>query len=409
MKPSHTEQMFELMSQGIWQVDAAGKTTYVNSRMSAIVGYSREELALMPALSLAQEADRGWIAARIASRRQGVRDDYECQIAHRDGSWVSVLVEATPLYRDDGAYDGTLALVTDVTERKHTEEQLHASDARFRTLIAGVKDYATFLLDADGKIASWNAGAEVLKGYTAAEIIGQHFSVFYAAQDRERGEPDQELKVAAAEGLFEVQGWRLRKDGSRFWANVVITPVRDLTGNLVGFTKVTRDLSERKAAEKRLQLVEAAPDGIILADRDGRIVHANPQTTRLFGYPRDELVGRLIEDLVPERFRPAHRSHRADFEAAPRVRLVSAPASNVLGLRMDGTEFPAEISLSTQVGPEGVLFIAFIRDVTDQRRMQRDDPHHVPGGGWYPRRDTVAGRRGRTLAGDPRRDRRWSS
>ncbi len=124
MMASHRDQMFELMSQGVWQVDAAGKTIYANSRMSATVGYTLEEFLLVPSLSLVRAEDRSWIAARIASRQHGIRDDYECQIAHKDGSWAYVLVEAVPLYRDDGQFDGTIALVTDISDRRRREDAL---------------------------------------------------------------------------------------------------------------------------------------------------------------------------------------------------------------------------------------------------------------------------------------------
>src|SRR4051794_3469865 len=112
----------------------------------------------------------------------------------------------------------------------------------FRLLVDSVRDYAIFLLDSRGYIRSWNTGAQRIKGYTSSEIIGKHFSIFYPATDIRRGKPDYELRVAVEEGRYEEEGWRVRKDGSRFWANVVITALRDATGTLVGFAKVTRDL-----------------------------------------------------------------------------------------------------------------------------------------------------------------------
>jgi len=127
------------------------------------------------------------------------------------------------------------------------------SDDLLRLLIDSVRDYAIILMDPEGKIISWGAGAERLKGYRADEIIGQHFSRFYSKEDVQRGKPENELKVATAEGRFEDEGWRVRKDGTRFWANVVLTALRDKTGNLRGFGKVTRDLSERKEAEERIK------------------------------------------------------------------------------------------------------------------------------------------------------------
>jgi PAS domain S-box-containing protein len=137
--------------------------------------------------------------------------------------------------------------------RPGAEEALRRSEERFRLMVESVRDYAIFMLDPQGRVASWNAGAERIKGYRASEIIGQSFSVFYPRPARESGWPQHELEKAAQDGRFEDEGWRLRKDGSRFWANVVITALRDDEGTLVGFAKVTRDLTERKKAEERLQ------------------------------------------------------------------------------------------------------------------------------------------------------------
>ncbi|MDC4223793.1 MAG: ATP-binding protein [Candidatus Manganitrophus sp.] len=140
-----------------------------------------------------------------------------------------------------------------ILDKSHQEEMLHKSEERFRLLVSGVKDYAIFMLDSNGKIMSWNEGAERIKGYRAQEIIGKHFSVFYPEEDKAWDKPAYELKKAVEEGRFEDEGWRLRKDGRRLWANVVITAIRDEDGAVIGFSKVTRDLTERKAAEDQIK------------------------------------------------------------------------------------------------------------------------------------------------------------
>lgn len=144
-------------------------------------------------------------------------------------------------------------LTQEILGRAKTEAQLRGSEERFRLLIEGVRDYAIFSLTPTGYITSWNAGAEHIKGYQAPEMIGQHFSRFYTVEDLERGKPQMQLLTAADEGRCEDEGWRVRKDGSRFWANVVITPLRDQKGTLIGFSKITRDLTERKQAENAVQ------------------------------------------------------------------------------------------------------------------------------------------------------------
>jgi PAS domain S-box-containing protein len=171
----------------------------------------------------------------------------------KDGSkfWASVTI--TPVRDARGNLIGFGKVTRDLTERRRKELALRRSEERSRLFVDGVKDYAIFMLDPDGCVSTWNVGAERIKGYKASEIIGQHFSVFYPGEDKRSGKPSWELDVALKLGRFEDEGWRVRKDGSKFWANVIITPIKDTAGVLLGFTKVTRDFTERMLAQMSLQ------------------------------------------------------------------------------------------------------------------------------------------------------------
>ena len=196
----------------------------------------------------------------------------------KDGSrfWANVVI--TALRDSAGTLVGFAKVTRDLTQRREHEEYLRQSEERFRLLVEGVTDYAIFMLDANGYVLTWNGGAERIKGYKANEIIGKHFSTFYPADAKEAGWPEHELRVATEKGRFTDEGWRLRKDGSRFWANVVITALLDGSGRLRGFAKLTRDLSDRQrvdelaaAAAQRDELLEAERSARIEAQRAARI------------------------------------------------------------------------------------------------------------------------------------------
>jgi PAS domain S-box-containing protein len=251
-----------------------------------------------------------------------------------------------------------------------TRAEPASNEEQFRLLIESVKDYAIYMLDPDGRVATWNKGAECIKGYRPEEIIGRHFSQFYPPEEVARQKPQHELGVALAEGRFEEEGWRIRKDGTTFWADVVIAPVYDRGGKLTGFAKVVRDVSARRKADQKFKdLLEAAPDAIVIVDQSGDIVIVNSQTERLFGYGRTELLGRKVEVLLPPRFRLKHLSHRDQFFAAPKARPMGVGLA-LHGQCKDGTEFPLEISLNPLQTEEGTLVFAAIRDITEKQHHE---------------------------------------
>ncbi len=179
-----------------------------------------------------------------------------------------------------------------------------AQEDGFRLLVESVKDYAIFKLDTGGRIATWNVGAERIKGYNADEIIGKHFSIFYPPEDVAAGKTERELEIATREGRFEEEGWRIKKDGSRMWASVTITALRNAHGDLVGFAKVTRDLTDRRAADEETRrfrlLVESVKDyAIFMLDTGGHVATWNPGAERIKGYRPDEIIGKHFSIFYP--------------------------------------------------------------------------------------------------------------
>jgi PAS domain S-box-containing protein len=237
-----------------------------------------------------------------------------------------------------------------------------------RLQIDGLKDFAVFMLDQVGRVATWNAGAKRFQGYDASEIVGRDFSCFFSPEDIALGKPQYEILVAARDGHFEDEGWRFRKDGSRFWANIILTALRDPDGNLIGFGKMIRDITERKRSVEQFRLaIEAAPTGMLMMDDGGGIVLVNAQIEKLFGYPRAELLGQKIEILVPVRFRAHHPGFRSLFFGDPKSRAMGG-GRELYGLRKDGSEIPIEIGLNPLRTTEGNFVLSSVVDITERKR-----------------------------------------
>ncbi len=222
----------------------------LNPSWEKALGFSSQELLAKPYLEFIHPDDRPKTvteAGRLQSRE--VTFAFENRYRGKDGSYRWFLWNAVSVPEQRLIY----AVARDITERKRVEEALRESEERARALIHGVRDYAIFMLDPAGNVASWNEGAKRIKGYEAQEILGRHFSCFYPPEDIQSGKPELELKVAVTDGRYEEEGWRQRKDGSRFWADVVITALRDQAGTLRGFSKITRDVTDRKQTQQQIE------------------------------------------------------------------------------------------------------------------------------------------------------------
>jgi PAS domain S-box-containing protein len=261
--------------------------------------------------------------------------------------------------------------------RDHSDFDLHTSEQRFQLLVSSVTDYAIYMLDAGGHIATWNPGARRFKGYEADEITGEHFSRFFTEEDRKAGMPQKALETAAREGKFEAEGWRVRKDGTRFWAHVVIDPIRDPDGRLLGFAKITRDVTEKKEAERELyrseqrfrMLVQGVRDyAIYMLDPNGHVTNWNAGAQNIKGYSADEIVGQHFSRFYTEEDRAAG----VPAQALQRALTEGKYENEAWRVRKDGTHFWAHVLIDPIYDETGELagFAKVTRDATEKRKAQ---------------------------------------
>ena len=243
-----------LTDYAIYMLDPDGIVSSWNVGAERLKGYTPDEIVgqHFSRFYSPEDVERGLPARVLAAALAEGRFEAEGWRIRKDGTrfWANVVV--VPVRDATGRHIGFAKITRDLSERREAEQALRRSEERFRLLVQGVTDYAIYMLDPEGRVSSWNAGAERFKGYSADEIIGEHFSRFYPEEDRAAGVPQRALATSAGEGRFEAEGWRIRKDGTRFWASVVIDPIRDESGALIGFTKITRDLTERREAQQAL-------------------------------------------------------------------------------------------------------------------------------------------------------------
>jgi PAS domain S-box-containing protein len=384
VSPLSDEQRFDLLvdalsDYAIYMLDSDGFITTWNAGAERILGYKPGEIIgqhFSRFLSAPGEAARASEDVLKEARAVG-RHETEGWRLRKDGSrfWANAITQ--PVRDEHGATIGFAEITRDITERAAAQDALMESERRFRMLVEGVIDYAIYMLDPSGVVTNWNPGAERLKGYTPNEILGQHFSRFYTKEERAAGKPAIVLATAAREGRYEAEGWRVRKDGSRFWASVVVDAIRDETGQLLGFAKVTRDITERRAAQDALReserqfrlLVGGVTDyALYMLDPNGIITSWNAGAERIKGYAAEEIIGQHFSRFYTERDRAAGNPARALY-AAVREGRFEAEAWRV---RKDGTMFWANVIVDPIRDEQGKLvgFAKITRDITERRNAQ---------------------------------------
>jgi PAS domain S-box-containing protein len=382
--PLSDKQRFDLLVEALsdyalYLLDADGFITTWNAAAERITGYRPGEI-------IGQHFSRFFTAedqagrvpeAILAQARATGRYEAEGWRLRKDGSrfWANAITQ--PVRDEHGKAIGFAKITRDITERVAAQNALIESERRFRMLVEGVVDYAICMLDPSGVVTNWNTGAERLKGYRADEILGQHFSRFYTREDRAAGVPALVLATAAREDRYEEEGWRVRKDGSRFWASVVVDAVRNAAGELEGFAKVTRDITERRAAQDALReserqfrlLIGGVSDyALYMLDPNGVVISWNGGAERIKGYTAEEIVGQHFSRFYTERDRAAGVPTRALYQAVREGRF----EAEGWRVRKDGMMFWASVVIDAIRDEQGKLvgFAKITRDVTERRNAQ---------------------------------------
>jgi len=275
-----TDRRFALLVQAvtdyaIYMIEPDGTIATWNAGARRLKGYTEDEAVGRHFSIFFTPEDRaaGKPLSALETAAKAGRWEEEGWRIRKDGTRFWALAVLDAIYGAEGELVGYAKITRDMTERRLALQELAESERRFRLLVSSVVDYALFTLDLDGKIESWNPGAERLKGYTADEIIGRHFSIFYPQEARAAGEPDAVLATARTQGKFEGEGWRVRKDGTQFWALIVIDPIKDEAGKLIGFTKITRDISERRALDQAKEQLYQAQKMETVGQLTGGVAH----------------------------------------------------------------------------------------------------------------------------------------
>lgn len=361
----------------LFLVDPAGNVQTWTDAARDIIGWDHEAILDRPIAMVYEPGQRNVLDLELGRAGKLGFSAHEGCFVRASGEQFWAHVSLSALHAPDETLAGYAVTVRDLTEQRAAQQQLRESDARMRLMVDSVRDYAIFMLDANGNVASWNRGAQLAKGYTPGEVIGRHIEMFYLREDRETGRARKLLDRAAREGRVEDEGWRVRKDGSRFWADVVITALRDEAGELKGFTKVTRDLTERRRAEEELRrseerfrlLVDSVKDyAIFMLDPTGHIVTWNSGAERNQGYRASEIVGEHFSKFYPPEEVRAGKCER-ELEIAIRDGRFEEEGWR---LRQDGTRFWSNVVITPLRDARGELlgFAKITRDLTERRNLE---------------------------------------
>lgn len=376
--------LLETMSHAVLRLDQEGFITFANPAATQLVQFDSNELI------------QQHFSVLYSPVGDPIKADYELNQTLKNGQyavegwrfrkdktkfWGEITL--TCIYDQANRCEGFTCLIQDRSRQKQEERELQQREERYRLMVENIREYAIFMLDSTGHILSWNEGAQSIKGYSPAEIIGKHFSTFYTADDLASQKPARELVIAQQTGKYEEEGWRVKKNGSLFWANIVITALFNDRNQLIGFSKVTRDLTERKQAEELLRqseeryrsLVEQVVDyGIFMMDEKGRVINWNAGAKRIKGYGAEEIIGKHFSIFYPE---------EDIISGKPAGELKIAIASGRYEeegwrVRKDGSLFWANVVITTLYNPQGIHigFSKVTRDLTERKQTEQVVRHN---------------------------------
>jgi len=369
-----------VVDYAIYMLMPDGTVANWNAGAQRAKGYTPEEIVgkNFAQFYTQEDRDKGVPQRGLSIARETGRFETEGWRLRKDGSafWAHVVIDA--VHDDGGQLIGFAKVTRDRTQEQEAERKVREQEAKFRLLVEGVTDYAIYMLDQDGLVVNWNAGAQRAKGYVAEEVVGKHFGIFYSLQDRLTYLPERNLQTAWRTGRFEDEGWRYRKDGTTFWAHVIIDAIRDESGQLIGYAKITRDCTEQQRVERERReqetkfrlLVEGVTDyAIYMLDLQGRVVNWNAGAQRAKGYLASEILNKHFSVFY---------SAQERLEKAPEANLQIAFTSGRFEdegwrYRKDGSAFWAHVVIDAIHDDNGKLigYAKITRDVTEKREQEQ--------------------------------------
>lgn len=380
-------------------VDLDGRWLMVNQSLCKMLGYTEHELLQISFQDITHPEDLTRDLQHVQDLVQGRAVSYRMEKRYfsKDGQIVHVQLDVALLRSPDGTPLHFIVQIQDITSRINAEKATEMVERRFRRMIEDVSDCSIISLNVNGHVVAWNEGARRIKGYTSHEMLGKHFSRFHPAEDVSKDRPEKLLAMAKEAGRYQEEGWRIRKDGSRFWASVLMSAIHDADGTLIGFTKITRDLTERRNAEEvlaqsnrlRQAIMDAAPYSIITTDTAGTITSLNPAAERMVMYTADDLIGKKTLQIMHDQNEVASRAQdlsvqygkniEPNFEVfAHEARAGLATEHEWTYVRKDGSRFPVQMAVNALKDSEQKIigFIGIAYDIT-QRKLREEYTRHV--------------------------------